>query len=195
MNKKPIKLKTCTECGKNYPTLCKTRIKEGKKESFCYTCWPKVQKKEGKEKKEKQKQKRRTTRENKRNSLPYLTKQLDIVFSQYIRHRDADSNGMCTCIDGCGQLSHWKSTDCGHFASRRCMSTRWHEQNCAAQHKACNGPVGLGRQYEFGKGLDLKFGEGTADKIIALSKQTKKWTPEELKEMIQLYTEKLNSIL
>lgn len=193
--KKPNKLKRCTECDKTFPTLWKTRTKGGKKESFCLSCWNKVEKREGREKKERLKQKRKEKRIAKRESLPYLIKQLDIVFSQYIRNRDADSNGMCKCIDGCGQLSHWKATDCGHFASRRCMSTRWHEQNCAAQHKACNGPVGLGRQYEFGKGLDLKFGEGTADKMIALSKQTKKWTIEELKDMIQLYTSKLKEVI
>jgi len=194
VNKKPVKLKICTECKKGFPSLWKTRTLNGKKQSFCQTCWAKIDRKLTKEKKEKVKERNRIKKERKRKSLPYLTKQLDTIFSQYIRLRDSDDRGFALCIDGCGQKHFWKSMDCGHFASRRCMSTRWHEQNCAAQTKACNGPIGLGRQYEFGKGLDLRFGEGTADEMIALSKIDKKWFPDELEKLIEYYTEKVHEL-
>ena len=61
----------------------------------------------------------------------------DVWFSKFIRLRDADDDGYCTCIT-CGAVRHWKNLDCGHFIKRQFMSARYNEKNCNAQCKNCN---------------------------------------------------------
>lgn len=42
-----------------------------------------------------------------------------------------------------------------------------------------------GMQYEYGKRLDLKYGTGMADDMVAQSRIIRKFTPDELLEKIQ----------
>jgi hypothetical protein len=42
-----------------------------------------------------------------------------------------------------------------------------------------------GMQYEYGKRLDLKYGSGMADDMVAQSRIIRKFTPDELLEKIQ----------
>lgn len=189
-NTRPSKLKECPHCKREYPKLWKQFTINDKRVTLCQNCSAKHQEKK---KKDADARRRRNKLLAKRESVSYLTKKLDQVFSKYIRLRDANKDGFIRCID-CGEVAHWRDVDCGHFMPRRFMNTRWHEQNCAAQLKACNGPIGLGRQYEFGKGLDIRYGPGTADKMTVLCKEQKKWTSAELKEMIDYYTEKLDRL-
>lgn len=144
------------------------------------------------EKTAKAKEKRAKVREKKASSINTLKTKLDLVFSRFIRLRDTDPNGVAYCID-CGERIEWKNVQCGHFISRRMLSTRWDEQNCAAQMDRCNGFM-AGRQFEFGKGLDIKYGEGTADAILIRSREIKKWTAFELKELIDHYSEKVKQL-
>lgn len=46
--------------------------------------------------------------------LPRLKKRLWVIFSQYIRQRDADENGYAPCIS-CGKVEHYKLQDAGHY--------------------------------------------------------------------------------
>ena len=92
-----------------------------------------------------------------------LVKKLDKVFSQFIRQRDANSKGICTCAT-CSKQLPIKEIHCGHFMSRRSMATRWHPLNCASQCPSCN-TFNQGRQYEFSKYIDKRFGEGTAEML------------------------------
>src|ERR1035441_6586744 len=64
-------------------------------------------------------------------------KKLDKVFSEYIRRRNADKNGMTNCYT-CGVMKHWKELQCGHFAPRQYTSLRYDERNCQTQCYACN---------------------------------------------------------
>ena len=92
---------------------------------------------------------------------------LDNLFSEYIRLRDCDDNGMITCIT-CGHKQHWTHAQCGHYMKRINASTRYDLQNCAAQCSTCNcGNDGL--QDEHGKAIDRMYGEGTAEKLQRLS--------------------------
>ena len=61
-----------------------------------------------------------------------LKKELDKVFSQYIRWAYADDSGMVECYT-CGVVKHIKEMHNGHFQSRKHTSTRWHENNCRPQ--------------------------------------------------------------
>jgi hypothetical protein len=117
-----------------------------------------------------------------------LTKELDAVFSQYIRH-SRSKNGICTCIT-CGREYEIKKIQCGHFMSRQYMSIRWDERNVATQCYGCN-VMHSGRQYEF----SLKIGKELSDELYLLSKKTKKWSLDELKDMIQHYKDKLKEFL
>lgn len=112
-------------------------------------------------------------------------KKLDSVFSQYIRLRVADDTGHGNCFT-CHARRHWTEVDAGHFMSRACMSTRWDEKNVQFQCKRCNG-FRSGEQFLFSIALDGKYGEGTAEQCLRASKQTRKFSREELEGMYHHY--------
>ncbi|MBW3545546.1 MAG: recombination protein NinG, partial [Bacteroidetes bacterium] len=60
-----------------------------------------------------------------------LIAKLDTIFSEFIRLRDSDHQGVCKCIT-CGDLKHWREMDAGHFVTRENMGTRWEEENVNA---------------------------------------------------------------
>ena len=114
-----------------------------------------------------------------------LIKKLDAAFSQYIRWRDADADGLVKCIT-CDTKKHVKQMQCGHFMSRRHYATRCHEKNCAGQCYGCN--IGAqGMQYVMAKELDIKHGEGTAESMHQRSQESRKYTNEELIQLIIYY--------
>ena len=55
---------------------------------------------------------------------PNLKKKLDVVFSLFIRLRDARKDGTFKCIS-CGQIKSFDQADCGHYINRQHMSTRY----------------------------------------------------------------------
>lgn len=77
-----------------------------------------------------------------RNSQATLIRKLDKVFSLYIRLRDAMPNGYVRCIS-CGQIKRFEDMDCGHFHSRKNMSTRYDEENCNSECRYCLTPDAL----------------------------------------------------
>lgn len=119
-----------------------------------------------------------------------LIKNLDAVFSIYIRRRYA-VNEIAECYT-CGKKEHWKKQHAGHFASRRHYSTRWNEYNVQVQCPSCN-IWQQGMQFQFGKNLCLQYGDNFADDLIIESKQIRKFTDVELQELIEHYTQ-LNSL-
>ncbi|MDD3404947.1 MAG: recombination protein NinG [Paludibacteraceae bacterium] len=58
-------------------------------------------------------------------------KQLDCIFSEYIRLRDANRGGYVSCIS-CGARISWKNSDAGHYVPRGNMSLRFDEKNVNA---------------------------------------------------------------
>ena len=79
----------------------------------------------------------------------WLKKELDRVFSIYIRQKFSDSDGNNTCYT-CGKAGTIKTMQNGHFVSRQYLATRWDENNCRIQCCGCN---------IFGKGKPLDFEE------------------------------------
>ena len=114
-----------------------------------------------------------------------LIKKLDTVFSLYIRQRYADKNGMVKCCT-CSTVKHWKEMDCGHFMSRKYMSTRYDEDNCSTQCKSCN-VFRYGEAYLFSKFLGSRLSE----KLYKKSRKTKKYANVDLEEMIEIYKKKV----
>lgn len=118
-----------------------------------------------------------------------LIKKLDVVFSKYIRLSNADSRGMCTCVT-CGKQFHWKNIQAGHFMSRKHYSTRWDESNVKPQCVGCN-MFKSGEQYKY----SLFLGSELANDLYLKSKETVKFSSQELEEMIDDYTTKLKTFL
>lgn len=114
-----------------------------------------------------------------------LVKKLDTVFSIYIRRRYAIDD-IAKCVT-CGKEDHWKSLQCGHFMSRKHMSTRWNEDNCQVQCAGCN-VFRYGEQYKF----SLYLGNNLAEQLHIKSKEVCKFTEVELQELIQHYTHQIS---
>jgi|TARA_R110000824_G_scaffold226555_3_gene414348 hypothetical protein len=120
----------------------------------------------------------------KKPSRSKVVKQLDSVFSQYIRQREA-VNEIATCFT-CGKRDHWKRLQNGHFQSRKHYSTRWDETNCQVQCAGCN-VFKYGEQFIFGQNLDIKYGLGTSNDLYIKAKKTVKISTVELQDMIKHY--------
>lgn len=118
----------------------------------------------------------------KKRTLSQLKKEADRVHSIYVRMRDADRDGIVTCIT-CPARKHWKEMQCGHFVSRRINLLRYDEENTNGQCVSDN-MFKSGEQYAYSKALDLKYGDGTAEKLWAQRFATHSFTREELEEII-----------
>ena len=121
-----------------------------------------------------------------------LKKELDKVFSQYIRWHYADSNGMVECYT-CYNKKHVKEIHNGHFLSRRHTATRWHEDNCRPQCPRCN-LFSQGEQFLFGSRLQAEIGHDAVEQLQALSRTSVKYSTAELKELIQYYKARLKEL-
>ena len=69
--------------------------------------------------------------------LSGLIEDADAIFSQYIRLKYADSNGIVRCYT-CNIAKHWTLMQCGHFAKRGNLLLRYDERNCRPQCQGCN---------------------------------------------------------
>ena len=118
-------------------------------------------------------------------SISKLKKELDKWFSLFIRLRNATEYGLTQCFT-CGKVDHYKKLQCGHFQSRKHISTRFDEKNCQVQCVACN-MFRFGEQYRFGLNLDSKYGEGTAEELEVVSRFTIKMSRPDYEEKIVYY--------
>lgn len=121
-----------------------------------------------------------------------LIAKLDTVFSEWVRLRDSDKNGICKCIT-CGDFKHWRDIDCGHFITRDNMGTRWEEENCHAQCAHCN-RFKSGKQFEHGLAVDKVHGPGTTSKLLVKSKGVCNWQDFEIEAMYKYYKSKVREI-
>ena len=110
-----------------------------------------------------------------------LVKKLDTVFSQYIRLKDS-KDGIGTCVT-CGKQDHIKRLQAGHFQSRKHYSTRWDERNVKIQCAACN-VFRYGEQYKY----SLYLGNKLSKQLLADSRVIRKFTSDELEEMVTHYS-------
>lgn len=97
-----------------------------------------------------------TPKRKREKSLAKLKKELDSVFSRYIRQKYSDNQGEVSCYT-CGKRGHWKTMQNGHFVSRQYLATRWDENNCRVQCAGCN-LFGNGQLLDFEENLKLELG-------------------------------------
>ena len=125
-------------------------------------------------------------------TISKLKKKLDVLFSQYIRRRNADHLGRVKCFT-CGVEKHWKEQQAGHFQSRSHHSTRWDEVNVQVQCVKCN-MYRQGEQYKFGMYLDQRFGDGTAEELEYRANTIVKLNRVDYEEAIERYKQKIKEL-
>jgi len=112
-----------------------------------------------------------------------LVKKLDSVFSAYIRARDK------SCIV-CGST---ENLQCGHLFSRTNYSTRWDEDNAAAQCRSCN----MRHEYDWEPmraAYVAKYGQDKYDEVYRRHTRVAKFSNNQLLSLILYYQEKLKNI-
>jgi hypothetical protein len=114
------------------------------------------------------------------------------VFSEFIRLRDADDNGVCRCFT-CGFTADWKRFDAGHGISRQHKQTKYDERNVSAQCKRCNGFEG-GRREVFKDRVNEKYGPQTWEKLEVMSRTTCKRDKFEIDVMTSYYKKEVEKL-
>jgi len=129
------------------------------------------------------------------NQIRYICmkykEKLDRVFSEYIRRRDADENGIAKCVT-CGTEKHWKEMQAGHFIPRGNMSTRWHEGNVHVQCKECNEFKG-GNLDEYELFIVHKYDRKEPERLRKIGRTEQKIMEFEIKELIKYYRMKIKN--
>ena len=123
---------------------------------------------------------------------PNLKKKLDVVFSLFIRLRDARKDGTFKCIS-CGQIKSVDQADCGHYINRQHMSTRYSEINCNAQCRSCN-RFDEGNIQGYRRGLFEKYGVTTVILLESMKNQVNKISEFEYKAMIAYYKKEIKRL-
>lgn len=119
--------------------------------------------------------------------ISYYKSKADKLFSKFIRKRDAENGGSCI---SCGKWFPYEQMDAGHFISRNCYQLRYDERNVNAQCLRCN-RFANGEQALYARGLDAKYGKGTADRLLKVYQQSKsnieKFSIDFYKDIIKKY--------
>lgn len=123
-----------------------------------------------------------------------LIKKLDAVFSEYIRRKYADKNGIVKCYT-CNKKAYWKGEGMqnGHFISRASRILRWREDNCRVQCYSCN-VMRYGQNYIFGANLNKEYGYNKADELLIESKKIIRQTDQDLVDLINEYKQKVTNL-
>lgn len=106
------------------------------------------------------------------------------VFNKFIRVRDAGQNCI-SCNKPC------KKENAGHYYSQGGHSAvRFDEDNVHLQCEACNTYLS-GNLLNYQIGIEQRIGAQKLLELQAKAHQVKKWTKDELKELIEEYKNKL----
>ena len=120
-------------------------------------------------------------------------KKLWKVFSEFIRLRDSDGQGIAKCFT-CGFRSEWKRFDAGHGIGRQHKSVKYDERNVHSQCKRCNGFEG-GNQAIYKEEVEKKYGKGTWDELVLKSRQVCKRGKVEIEVMTEHYKKEVKKLL
>lgn len=116
----------------------------------------------------------------------------DKAFSEYIRNKYADKNGMCRCFT-CGVYQPWIAMDCSHYVPRVCMWTRFDERNVRVCCKICNQYL-HGNLEKFRNHLVREIGESEVEWLESKRFQDYKYTTQDLIDLADKYKEKLANL-
>ena len=129
----------------------------------------------------------------KRKTLTSIKKKAWTLFSIYIRTRDCLKTTGCAsfglCIT-CGKRYHFKLLQAGHFISGRHNANLFSEEGCHAQCYNCN--INLrGNTLEYRRKIIEMYGKGYDEVLEQEARQTLKFTPQDLEEIIIEYKEEI----
>jgi len=130
------------------------------------------------------KQTKTRMKENLKTTSDWL-KEAQVVFNKYIRERDKNK----PCIS-CGSKLGDKF-DAGHFwSSGGHKAVTFNEDNVHGQCVACN-QWKHGNLINYREGLLKRIGESKYEQLSQLANQTRRYSAEELKELIRTYKQKI----
>jgi hypothetical protein len=118
-----------------------------------------------------------------------IVKAAQIVFNKYIRERDKNKNE--TCIS-CKTIP--KKSNAGHFwNANNHWNVRFDEDNVHLQCERCNSFLS-GNLIEYRANLITKIGAERFSQLEAKARVTRKFTKDELKEIIKKYKQKIKDM-
>lgn len=127
-----------------------------------------------------------------RLAIPKLKEELDRVFSQYIRLRDANDNGFCKCIT-CGTMWKWRIIHNGHYIPREHMATRYDIRNCSSQCPICNIDL-RGNLEKYKRAIIRMYGVKVLEELEAGKRSVEKWTATDYLDRIAFYQEEVKRL-
>lgn len=130
------------------------------------------------------------TKKKKKKTYAQLKKELDNVFSLYIRIRYS-KDGLVSCFT-CGVIKPIKQMQCGHYVSRSNLSLRWSEYNCHVQCFSCN-IWKKGNMDVYAIKLITKYGKDILQNLMTEKHQIVKFSTVELEKMIFFFKERMKN--
>jgi len=127
----------------------------------------------------------------KKKTIPKLKKDLDAIFSKYIRLKYS-KNGITHCYT-CGRPHEWKWIQNGHYVSRRYTATRWDEGNCKPQCISCN-LYNEGMKNVFAINLVREYGVEHLEKLEIKKNNKSKMDRFAYETLINDYKEKVSKL-
>lgn len=150
-------------------------------ESDCVRVWIESEK-------EKQWKKKKKVLKDELQTLPELLKLAQITFNKYIRLRDKDK----PCVSCEKPLG--AKFDAGHYFSMGGhKAVTFDEENVHGQCVTCNQHK-HGNLLHYQLGIQKRIGADRLIELHARAYETKKWTRDELNEIIKRYKSKINEI-
>lgn len=134
-------------------------------------------------------EKKVVTKKKKPKTITKLKKELDDVFSKYIRHFYSLDGENVECYT-CGVVKPIKEMQNAHFWSRSHLSTRWEEENCRVGCVSCN-IYKSGNYIVYTRKMLLELGEEKFKELEDLKNSTFKLTKSWLEEKIEYYSSKV----
>ena len=128
-----------------------------------------------------------------KSKLSTLTRELDELFSKYIRYSYADGRGNCSCFT-CDAVKPIAEMDCGHFVARQHRSLRWSPLNAHPQCRYCNRYC-EGKKDVYSLRLVQKYGPNILLELQEEKHKIRKWTPVDLERLIGEYKVKLKDLV
>lgn len=125
-------------------------------------------------------------------SLSTLVKELDTVFSLFIRLRDADESGTVTCFVT-GDRLWYLDCDAAHYHVRAKMGTRWDEMNVHATSSNSN-RFDDNHYSDYIEAMKKKYSVYELKMLSVRANSLLKATRNELTEMIEEYKVKVSEL-
>lgn len=129
----------------------------------------------------------------KKKTYGQLKKELDKIFSIYIRMKYSNKDGSVNCYTCPKRFDSYKEVQNGHFVPRQHLATRWSEDNCRPQCVGCN-IWGKGKMLDFEEHLKQDLGEKKVEELKQSRHKIVKLYPVDLEKMIEDYKNKVKEL-